>query len=399
MKDEKRGRTIRSVSPLTLDDLRRFAVTRSLFAPTTLRRAIARMGFVQADPIRAPARAQDLILRHRVKARKTTSSSRAEGYRAGDLERLYGSLGIEEDFFTTYGFVTREVQALMHPRPNLRVPAEGNQRPPAVYRKREKMLLDFVEERGAVHPRDVEAHFAHGTVENYWGGSSLATTQMLGVMHYRGLLQVARRENGIRVYRTHRHEPGPLDEAERRARIDALVDVAVNLYAPLPGASLSYYVRRLRYAVPQWQKEITAALRRARERLAHARIDGVDWYWPNEENPRRAQAPETVRLLAPFDPVVHDRTRFELFWDWVYRFEAYTPAPKRKLGYYALPLLWRDRVIGWGNLAVTVPKYNLGTRKLTSELGYVAGQPPRERAFKSELEAELERMRIFLDAS
>jgi uncharacterized protein YcaQ len=388
--------TRQSDPPLTLDDLRRFAVSRSLFAPTTLRRAIARMGFVQADPIRAPARAQDLILRQRVKARKTTSSSPAEGYRAGDLERLYGSLGIEEDFFTTYGFVTREVQALMHPRPNLRVPAEGNQRSPAAYRKRERMLLDFVEEHGAVHPRDVEAHFAHGTVENYWGGSSLATTQMLGVMHYRGLLRVARRENGIRVYRTHRHEPAPLSEAARRARIDALVDVAVNLYAPLPGASLSYYVRRLRYAVPQWQREISGARRRARERLAHARIEGVDWYWPNEENPRQALAPEAVRLLAPFDPVVHDRTRFELFWGWVYRFEAYTPAPKRKLGYYALPLLWRDRVIGWGNLSVTVPKSNSGTRMLTSELGYVAGQPPRDRAFKRELEAELERMRVFL---
>ena len=84
-----------SESPLTLDDLRRFAVARSLFAPTTLRRAIARMGFVQADPIRAPARAQDLILRQRVK-----------GYRAGDLERRYESLGIEEDFFVNYGFVT-----------------------------------------------------------------------------------------------------------------------------------------------------------------------------------------------------------------------------------------------------------------------------------------------------
>ena len=48
----------------------------------------------------------------------------------------------------------------------------------------------------------------------------------------------------------------------------------------------------------------------------------------------------------PFDPVVHDRTRFELLWGWTYRFEAYTPAPKRKRGYYALPLLWRDRAIG-----------------------------------------------------
>jgi uncharacterized protein len=167
------------------------------------------------------------------------------------------------------------------------------------------------------------------------------------------------------------------------------VDVAVNIYAPLTAASLSYYVRRLRYAVPQWQTEIGAALGRARERLGHARVQGKDWYWPNEENPRRARAPEAVRLLAPFDPVVHDRSRFELLWDWVYRFEAYTPAPKRKLGYYALPLLWRDRVIGWANLA-------LKNGALMSQLGYVAGQAPRDRAFKRGLEAELERLRAFL---
>ena len=61
---------------ISLDDLRRFAIARSLFTPTTLTRALHRLGFVQADPIRAPARAQDLTLRHRVK-----------GYRAGDLAR------------------------------------------------------------------------------------------------------------------------------------------------------------------------------------------------------------------------------------------------------------------------------------------------------------------------
>src|SRR6266566_9490379 len=92
---------------ITVDDLRRFAVARSLFRPTTLPRALARVKFVQADPIRAPARAQDLILRHRVK-----------GYRAGDLERRYAQLDIAEDFFINYGFVTRELQALMHPRSN-----------------------------------------------------------------------------------------------------------------------------------------------------------------------------------------------------------------------------------------------------------------------------------------
>jgi uncharacterized protein YcaQ len=267
---------------LSLDDLRQFAVARSLFGPTTLPKALERMGFVQADPIRAPARAQDLILRHRVKA-----------YRAGDLEQRYESLGIEEDFFLNYGYVTRTVQALMHPRTES-----------AAERKKEKMLLDFVEARGAVHPREAEEHFGHGKVKNYWGGSSLATTQMLGELHYRGKLQVARREKGIRLYRIHRHESAVLNPAERRRRIDALVDVVVNIYAPLPAASLSYYVRRLRYAAPQWEKELTAALGRARERLGHARVDGMDWYWPEGDPPSRRlrRELETVRLLAPFDP-------------------------------------------------------------------------------------------------
>jgi uncharacterized protein YcaQ len=96
-----------------------------------------------------------------------------------------------------------------------------------------------------------------------------------------------------------------------------------------------------------------------------------------------------VRLLAPFDPIVWDRRRFEILWGWAYRFEAYTPVAKRKLGYYALPLLWRDRVIGWGNLSLT-------GNTLKSAFGYVAGRPPRDRAFHRELDEELERMREFL---
>ena len=86
--------------------------------------------------------------------------------------------------------------------------------------------------------------------------------------------------------------------------------------------------------------------------------------------------------------MVWDRDRFERLWGWEYRFEAYTPAPKRKRGYYALPLLWRDRVIGWGNLSVQ-------GGELEAELGYVAS-PPCDRAFQRELAEELDRVRFFL---
>jgi uncharacterized protein YcaQ len=360
-----------------LDALRRFAVARSLFEPTTLKRALHKLGFVQADPIRAPARAQDMILRHRVK-----------GYGAGDLERRFEKLGIEEDFFVVYGFVTREVQALMHPRPDAGVPAEGMETWPVARRKQAEKILEFVRERGSVHPREVDEHFAHGSVTNYWGGSSNATTHLLDAMHYRGLVRVVRRENGIRIYATHTHGPEPVDAAERQTRLDALVDAAVRIYSPLPAACLSDLVRRLRFAVPQWRDELKGALQRVKQRLAHSRVDGVDWYWPANENPARSAVEERARLLTPFDPVVWDRERFELLWGWVYRFEAYTPAPKRKRGYYALPLLWRDRVIGWGNLAVK-------SGKLEAQLGYV-GSRPRDREFRRELDAELDRMRVFL---
>jgi uncharacterized protein YcaQ len=357
-----------------LDDVRAFAVRRSLFTPTTLRRAIRKLGFVQADPIRAPARAQDLTLRHRVK-----------GYRAGDLDRQYSKLDVEEDFFINYGFMWRPLQVLMHPR-------GAHFRWSRPRRRRAQALLEFVRERGNVHPREVDRHFAHGTVTNYWGGLSSATTHLLDDLHYRGLLRVVRREGGIRIYASREYGPGPTEAARRRAHIDALVDVLVRTYAPLPGRSLSHLVSRLRFAVPQWRRELKPALQRARHRLSHACVNDVDWYWPAGERLKGQEPDDTVRLLAPFDPLVWDRHRFELLWDWTYRFEAYTPQPKRKFGYYALPLLWRDRVVGWGNLSVK-------SGELQSTFGYIHSLPPRDRRFKRELDAELHRMRAFLDLS
>jgi uncharacterized protein YcaQ len=354
----------------TVADIRRFAVAHSLFAPTRLDRALERFAFVQADPIRAPARAQDLTLRLRV-----------DGYRAGDLERHYSNLDVEEDVFINYGFVTRSLQELMHPR-------SAGPRWPTARHMRAQAVLAFVRERGRVHPRDVQAHFSHGTVTNYWGGSSHATTHLLDALHYQGRLRVAGRDNGIRTYEIREHGPAAAGSAERRRRLDALADAAVRMYAPLPSASLGFVMNRLRYAVPQWRRELRAALERAKERLARARVEGTDWYWPADAQPSDDPPPDAVRFLAPFDPVVWDRRRFEMLWGWAYRFEAYTPEPKRKLGYYALPVLWRDRIVGWANVSIVN-----GTMK--PEFGFVASRP-RDRAFTRELEAEVERMRVFL---
>lgn len=356
---------------LTLRSLRHYAIARSLFAPTTLQSAIDRLGFVQADPIRAPARAQDLILRQRVR-----------GYRAGDLEQQYPKLAVEEDYFVNYGFLAPSHLQLMHPR----VPRRPTN---AATRRKMQALLLFAAERGEVHPRIANAHFRHGRVSNYWGGASSATTLLLDRMHYQGLLRVARRDEGIRIYAP-RLQPAALAEAPER-QAEALLCLAVRLYAPLPAASLSYLTGMLAHAAPQLYPHVRRVQRAAEKALAHGRVAGTTWYWPADESPQdyALGKPARVRLLAPFDPVVWDRRRFEQFWGWAYRFEAYTPKPKRKLGYYALPLLWHDQVIGWGNLSGSASQ-------LHAEIGYRKGQAPRGALFRRELSAELGRIAAFL---
>jgi len=104
---------------------------------------------------------------------------------------------------------------------------------------------------------------------------------------------------------------------------------------------------------------------------------------------RRIESPpRIVRFLAPFDPLVWDRQRFEHFWKWPYRFEAYTPPAKRIRGYYAMPLLWGDAIIGWTNARVE-------NGRLKIDVGFVNKQP-NDSDFKSELEDEIDRLRAFL---
>src|ERR1700684_3782865 len=116
--------------------LRRQAVGWSLPQQGELGAVLAGLGFVQADPIRAPARAQDLILRHRV-----------AGYRAGDLERRYPSLDVDEDYLYAYGFTPRRLRPLLSPRHDRH--SAGGRFVPA---GRAADLLAFVRERGVVHP-------------------------------------------------------------------------------------------------------------------------------------------------------------------------------------------------------------------------------------------------------
>ena len=363
------------MSPLkipSLRQLRRYAIGRSLFKATSLTRAIARLGFVQADPMRAPARAQDLILAQRVK-----------DYRVGELERRYPRLAIEEAFFVNYGFLPRETLALLHPRDAPRSWDAGMQ-------AQAQEVLAFVRQRGRTHPRDVQAHFDHGRIKR-WGGALNASTHLLEGLHYRGLLRVTRREAGTRVYQAIERPPQDDSPAARLARAGQLLDMVVQLYAPLPAASLSYLCGLLRHGVPHLTSEARQVQEQAKSRYAHAQIDGLLWFWPQDEQPVavRHLDDNRLRFLAPFDPVVWDRRRFQLFWGWEYKLEAYVPAHQRRMGHYAMPMLWGEQIPGWANLKVV-------DGRLQHELGFV-GPRPRGSAFRVALDEALQQMQEFLE--
>jgi uncharacterized protein YcaQ len=353
---------------LTLRELRRRAVAASLMPPTTLAQAIAALGFVQADPIRAPARAQDLILRQRV-----------ANYRAGDLERRYARLGLEEDFLYAYGFMPSEIAGLLHPRPD----AKGRRHRPAGLAAE---VLAFVRERGRTHPQDLVAHFGKKRAENNWGGFSQATTRALQGLHYHGHLRVARRREGIRIYEAAPARDESLEAQERMRRLLLLV---TRILAPLPEKSVASTLSLLTRGAPG-----LSGMRAAVKAMLHdgelesGEVDGETYLWPAVVFPDIGEARRKLRFLAPFDPIVWDRRRFAHVFGWEYRFEAYTPEAKRKLGYYAMPLLYADKVIGWVNL-------RLSDGKLEAEPGFV-GSAPRGHDFRRAYEAEMARMEAFL---
>ena len=228
---------------------------------------------------------------------------------------------------------------------------------------------------------------------NYWGGSSSATTHLLDAMHYRGLLRVARRERGIRIYAAHEHGAGP--RRRRRARGAHSTRWSMSLVAQVRAAARRepvVLVSRLRYAVPQWRARAEA---RAAARQAAARARARRW--------RRlvlaggaSDAERDARRRTPCGC-----WRRSIRWCGIGGASscsgvgptASRPTPrsaKRQRGYYALPLLWRDSVIGWGNLV------RQGRRAGRPDSATSTATRRASAAFTRELEAEMDRIRIFL---
>ena len=276
-------------------------------------RRIGALGFVQLDPIRAPARAADLILRHRVDG-LSRRRSRPRVSRAAAGRGLRACLR-------------------RHAARRVAVAASARRAPPASRRTRASAA-------GGAHPRACGGARRDAPARSR-GARPHADRRTAGAAHRRRRPACSRRctiaassrwraaPTASRCTRWRRPSSPPL-AAPVRAR--AILSLLLDLYAPLPEPTLRQLVRM----VPESSLP-PALLAKALEQLRHGpevrrvTVDGVDWLLPARDEMRDDVADE-VRLLAPFDPVVWDRRRFAAFWGWEYRLEAYTPPGKAQIG-------------------------------------------------------------------
>lgn len=344
----------------TKAQLRRFTLTHSLFSQTTLEEAVKTLGFVQIDPIKSPAPAQDLILRQRVK-----------NYKRGDIEKAYTSLKLEEDFLYAHGFMTQDIWKLLHPREIVDLTDF------------DKKILEAVQGKLEISSKELEEQFGTERVRNWWSGYSRATKMALERLHYYGLIRVLRRDKGNRIYQA---LPVTTSVLTLEQRLEKILLVMIEIMEPVSVKTLNQSMHRIHrhfgHTKPTIKKLVNEGV------LEEQKIDGVGYLWKKGDLQEK-EVPRVVRFLCPFDPVVRDRVRFEHLFGWVYQFEAYVPAPKRIRGYYAMPILWGDEMVGWANVKGT-------HNAVTVDLGFTH-EKPKDKKFAEELEKEIEQMKTFLE--
>ncbi len=350
----------------TKSSLLELALANSLTRHETIEECIHDWGFIQADPIPAPAKAADVFLFQRVNQ-----------YRRGMLEEQYPQLQVEEEYFCNYGFVSPALYKTLLGR-TFDKPMQIEKEHPETFAVAKK----WIEGKEDIHPKDMAQEFGKLSAANYWGGTSSAWSRILDALHYRQDVRVTKRKGNSRLFSPVQRIEAPLD---RETQFRRIVEQALRLYAPMPKKGLAQLIRFCHYGAPHLNPTLAKAKTHLDALGEFVEVDGVDWYVPYGMQPG-GSADSKARILSPFDPVVWDRLRFELIFGWTYRFEAYTPVAKRQLGYYAMPILYQGEIPGIANLSQT-------GEELIAEIKTFRDTSSKMR---TAVEEELDRFKLFL---
>jgi uncharacterized protein YcaQ len=302
--------------------------------PDATSAAVAHLGYVQIDTINVIERAHHHVL-----------WSRIPDYRREHLVRA------QTTDKTVFEYWTHALSYVPTRDFRLFVPEMKRQRLSprswfgAVSKEEMRKVLRLVRTEGPVSIRDIEDDVLVEK-EHPWA-SRKPSKRALQLGFYTGALTISRRSGMLKTYElTDRHfgwEKRPNPASERQI-LNYLLDRALRSQGLVSLDSVCYLDAKRKPAI---RALIEARVKR--RLLAPVALEGAGkaehWATPDTLADLPASAGDLVHILSPFDPLIIQRKRLKLFFDYDHRFEAYVPREKRVLGYFALPVLVDDEIV------------------------------------------------------
>jgi uncharacterized protein YcaQ len=208
-----------------------------------------------------------------------------------------------------------------------------------------RRVLARIRRDGALTIRDIDDDVL--VEKDHAWASRKPSKRALQLAFYRGAVTISRRTGMLKTYElTHRHFGWTRlpRAATERETLAYLLDRALRSQVIVSLESVCYLDPRRK---PAMRRLIQTRVRTGD--LIPVALDGAErlehWTRPETLSADRDGAQELVHILSPFDPLVSQRKRLRLFFDYEHRFEAYVPREKRLFGYFALPVLDGDAIV------------------------------------------------------
>jgi uncharacterized protein YcaQ len=327
---------------LTNRQARRLCVQGQLLAgprPTSIAETVHGLWMVQMDPTATVARTEHLVLFSRLGRR----------FEIAELERM---LWTERSLFEYWVHIVPTKDLAVHRESMRRFPngpSENPARRTMVQSWLEanvefrRYLLRELRRRGPLRARDLEDRSVQPWRSGGWNDTpGRHVSMMLDILWCKGEVMIVGRDGQQRIWDLAARSL-PMDQPRRPAREVARDIVARQLLAR-GAATVQQFGRAFDGRPPGWERALQDLIR---EGIAiPTRVEGSDAEWfAHAEVLERPWRPRTV-LLSPFDDLVSDRDHAAALFDFFFRLEIYVPKAKRRWGYFVLPILHGDRLIG-----------------------------------------------------